>query len=159
MPIVVDTSVAIKWVVTEEYTDNAQALLDDYQRRNDPILVPSLFLYEAPNVLYGFVREGALTMKGCLQAIRDLARLVQPLSPDARMMIRAITIAHALGTKETYDAHFLALAQRTQSVFWTADERFCRAARKRVTDLATTIEMIATYPVPHTSHPAPPNSN
>ncbi len=146
MPVVVDTSVAIKWVVTEEYTDNAQALLDDYQRRNDPIYVPSLFLYEAANVLYGFVRKNILSMDGCKQAIGDLTKLVHPLVPDTRMMIRALVIADALQIENTYDAQFLALAERTRSTIWTADGRFCRAVHKRVKDLTTSIEMIATFP-------------
>ncbi len=148
MPVVVDTSVAIKWLVTEEHTDNAQALLDDYQRRNDPILVPSLFSYEAANVLYGFVGTGILSMDECKQAIHDLSRLVQPFHPDPRLVIRAVAIAHMLRTEKTYDAHFLALAERTRSTYWTADGRFCRAVRKRVTDLATNVEMIQTFPVP-----------
>lgn len=149
MPIVVDTSVAIKWVVTEEFTDNAQALLDNYQRRNDPILVPSLFSYEAANVLYGFVGTGILSIDECKQAIFDLSKLVQPLQPDPRLVVRAVAITHMLGTAKTYDAHFLALAERTRSTYWTPDGRFCRAVRKLVTDLATTVEMIETYPVPH----------
>ncbi len=147
MPVVVDTSVAIKWLVTEEYTDNAQALLDTHQRRNDPIIVPSLFSYEAANVLYGFVRDGVLAMDDCKQAIHDLSRLVQPLLPDPRMVIRAIAIADALGTGKTYDAHFLALAERTRSTYWTADGRFYRAVRKRIADLATDIELIETFPI------------
>lgn len=142
--------------MTEEYTDNAQALLDDYQRRNDPIYVPSLFLYEAANVLYSFVRTGILSMDGCQQAISDLARLVHPLLPDPRMMIRALVIADVLQTENTYDAQFLALAERTRSAFWTADGRFCRAVRKRVTDLTTSIEMIETFPY---DNPAPFDSN
>jgi len=112
MPVVVDTSVAIKWVVTEAYTEHAQALLDEHQRRNDPIYVPSLFLYEASNVLYSFVREGLFPVAACQQAIQDIFKLVHPLTTDARLATRAVSIADTLKTKKTFDAHFLALAER-----------------------------------------------
>ncbi len=157
MPVVVDTSVAIKWVVTEQYTGNAQALLSYHQRRNDPVYVPSLFLYEAANVLHSFVRDGILSINECTQAIRDVTRLVMPLTPDTRMIIRAVMIAHMLGTKETYDGHFLALAERTHSTFWTADARFARAVQTRVADLATDVRLIASYPVPVKPDTDPPD--
>lgn len=46
MPRVLDTSVALKSMVREDFTDNALALRDDSLRRNDPIYVPPLLLYE-----------------------------------------------------------------------------------------------------------------
>lgn len=61
MPRVVDTSVALKWVVHEDFTNNALALRNDSLRRNDPIYVPPLLMYEATNVLYDFARRRNLT--------------------------------------------------------------------------------------------------
>lgn len=146
MPVVVDTSVAIKWVVTEDYTENAQALLAYFQRRNDPIYVPSLFLYEAANVLYSFVRERLFSVQECNQAIQDLFKLVYPVQPDTRMTVRAVVIADALQTKKTFDAHFLALAERMDCTLWTADSNFRRAVLKRDPTVSTAVESISDYP-------------
>jgi predicted nucleic acid-binding protein len=55
MPIVIDTSVALKWVLTELYVDRAEAPRDDLLRQKELLIAPSLLLYEASNVLYQYV--------------------------------------------------------------------------------------------------------
>ncbi|MDQ6832484.1 MAG: type II toxin-antitoxin system VapC family toxin [Chloroflexota bacterium] len=71
-----DISVALKWVVREDFTDNALALRDDRLRRNDPIHVPPLLLYEATNVLYDVARHRYLTDQQADQAVADIAAVV-----------------------------------------------------------------------------------
>ena len=49
--IVVDDSVAAKWYLIEEYSDNAIKLRNDYVRGLVQIIVPSLLEYEVLNAL------------------------------------------------------------------------------------------------------------
>ncbi len=58
MPIVVDTSVALKWVLTEVASANAAALRRDMLHQREEIVAPSLLLSEATNTLYGAGRDG-----------------------------------------------------------------------------------------------------
>jgi predicted nucleic acid-binding protein len=69
MPVVVDTSVAIKWVLAEVYTANARALRDDRIHQQDVLYAPHLLLSEATNVLFQNVRRGALSLSSGQQRL------------------------------------------------------------------------------------------
>ena len=55
MSIVIDASVAVKWVLDEPRSDAALAL------RNEQLAAPALWLAEAANALWRHVRVGELT--------------------------------------------------------------------------------------------------
>lgn len=49
---------------------------------------------------------------------------------DADLRRRALKLAEALSLPATYDAHYLALAERLGAEFWTADRCLAQAAQK-----------------------------
>ncbi len=61
MPIVVDTSVALKWALAEVASANAIALRRDMLHRREEIVAPGLLLYEATNTLYQAGRDGIVS--------------------------------------------------------------------------------------------------
>jgi predicted nucleic acid-binding protein len=56
MTVVVNASVALKWVIEEDGSDAATELL-----LNEPLLAPDLLLVECANVLWAKTRRGVLT--------------------------------------------------------------------------------------------------
>lgn len=132
MPRVVDTSVALKWVVREDFTDNALALRDDSLRNNSPIYVPPLLMYEATNVLYDFARQQKFTELQAEQAVADIAAIVTIVPFDTPQPDSAMRLANRANKQDTYDSQFLAFALSVDCELWTADRRYERAVRTRI---------------------------
>ena len=128
-----DASFAFKWIVDEEYANEARSMLSLWQSTDTLIAAPSLFFYEIVNALYRRVRRGDFTLREVTTRFRELRRVgvqVSALSEDAH--IRAMELAHRFGIPAAYDAHYLALAEVEKCELWTADERLWNAVRSEV---------------------------
>ena len=133
--VVVDTSIAIKWVLNEEDSAVALALLDEWTKKKIAILAPVLLAYEATNTLYQNVRRGKITFDTAKQGLTKviLAGLELDFSQDPALGIRAIELANSFNLLATYDAYYLALAERERCKFWTADTRLLTAVKGKLT--------------------------
>ena len=61
--VVVDTSLAIKWILEEPDSDKADILLVEWSKKRKEILVPALLIYEIANALFQNVRNGEITLE------------------------------------------------------------------------------------------------
>ncbi|HEX6817410.1 MAG TPA: type II toxin-antitoxin system VapC family toxin [Ktedonobacterales bacterium] len=131
--VVVDTSIAVKWMVQEADTANALALLAGWVGNGIMRLTPSLLVYETANALYQHVRLGEIVLSGVSGAMDDLyvTVLVLDAASDRALSVRAVEIAHQLGLGPAYDTQFLALAEQQDCEYWTADLRFWTTAQSR----------------------------
>jgi predicted nucleic acid-binding protein len=120
--VVVDASVAIKWVVEERGSDLAARLLD-----GRPLHAPPLLLIEAANALWVMTRRGSIDGAGAADALEHLRRAPFAALPDVDLTPRALQIAQALG-HPVYDCIYLALALVREVPVVTADRRFVAAA-------------------------------
>jgi predicted nucleic acid-binding protein len=50
--VVVDASLALKWVLSESDSSAAITLLGEWNTRKVEVIAPALFAYEATNILY-----------------------------------------------------------------------------------------------------------
>jgi predicted nucleic acid-binding protein len=125
--LVVDASVAIKWVVEEPGTAEALAL------RRHRLYAPDLLVAECANILWKKVRRRELVEAEAMLAARLLERCDVELMPMRRMLEQATRLAVLLD-HPAYDCLYLALAQSGGHAFVTADERLC--ARVAGRDLA-----------------------
>jgi predicted nucleic acid-binding protein len=134
-PLVLDTSVVLKWFRREEILANhALGLLDAYLNGQRRIVAPSLLSYEVANVLR---YKNDLTTEQIEMALQSLFNLALDwAAPSAPMIRRAAVIAREYDTS-VYDAIFAALAESAGGIFITADERLVRqlAALRYVTFL------------------------
>lgn len=120
--LVVDASVAIKWVVEEPGTAEALAL------RRHRLTAPDLLVPECANILWKKARRKELSEAEALLAARLLERAEVELAPMRRLLEPATQLAVTLG-HPAYDCLYLALAQATNNDFITADERLCAKVR------------------------------
>lgn len=127
--VVVDASLAVKWVITEIHTPEAVHLLADWEQRTVRRLAPSWFVAEVANVLFKGVRRQAMTVPVARLAGRRIARTAVLRPVSLRLAERAIELADHLGLPATHDALYLALAEREGCDFWTADERLWNSAK------------------------------
>jgi predicted nucleic acid-binding protein len=119
--LVIDASIAIKWVVDESGSDKALAL------RRERILAPDLLIAECANVLWKKVRRGELAPPEAVFAARLIERADIHLHPMRALIEPAERMAIALD-HPAYDCFYLALAEATKSEFVTADRDFHRKA-------------------------------
>lgn len=124
MTIVVDASVAIKWVIEEESSNAARALVVQ-----DALTAPDFLAIECANVLWALARAGKLS--------RDLARgaldavLATPIR--LRPTVDYASAAHAIAfdlDQTAYDSVYLAVAIAERARLVTADRTFAAAASR-----------------------------
>ena len=121
---VVDASVAVKWVVAEDGSDAAAALLD-----GRPLVAPELILPECANILWKKATRGELTADEASLAANLLARMEVELVGHRPSMPAALGLALRLG-HPAYDCAYLALAIERDLPMVTADRRLVRAVQK-----------------------------
>jgi predicted nucleic acid-binding protein len=117
---VIDASVAAKWVVEEQDSAEAAALLD-----YDVLYAPDHWLAEAANALWSKVFHGDLTPADATERLAVLMTAPMTETPVARLMARAFEIA-AARMVTVYDALYVALAEHRRVPFVTADARLVR---------------------------------
>jgi predicted nucleic acid-binding protein len=129
--VVVDASIALKWVLDEPDSDRAQILLAEWIDKGLVILAPALLAYEATNSLYRIARKGEITRDRARQALTKIlfTGLELDFSQDASLSMKAMELSERFDRPATYDSHYLALAEREGCEFWTADTRLWNSIR------------------------------
>jgi predicted nucleic acid-binding protein len=121
--IVVDASVAAKWILAEDYSEQAAALFTMAGSRNEPISAPPLLRFEVTNIIRRRIPIDGLTLEQADQLLQQFLAYPIDLVAPLELHRRALALAAALALTAAYDAHYLALAAMLECDFWTADER------------------------------------
>ena len=132
--VVVDASLALKWVLSETDSNTAIALLQRWNTDNMEIIAPALFTYEATNILYRQVVTNKLSyeeVKKLLTKLLSIGILLN-FAQHREISIRAMELSHRFGLPAAYDAHYLALAEHEKCEYWTADTRLWNAVRDKL---------------------------
>jgi predicted nucleic acid-binding protein len=120
--LVVDASVAAKWLLAEALSAKAVGLV---QLENE-LLVPELFWAEIGNILWKKARTGELPDTEAVRRFDDLASMGLRTVSNALIARAAIGVALAAG-RTVYDSVYVALAMHEGCRFVTADERLVNA--------------------------------
>jgi predicted nucleic acid-binding protein len=117
--LLVDASVAVKWLVRENKTDEARRLLDPAYR----LYAPDLFPVEVINTIARRVRRKELSRRDAIERIRVFNAIPVSLHDYHASLAEATSLALSYG-QALYDCIYLALAARMGLPYVTADERF-----------------------------------
>ena len=126
--VVVDASVACKWVLNEEGTADAQSLLARWVAERLQPIAPSWFACEVANIVYRRARAGAITLDGAKTLLSTVLSIVVLRDAPGSDAARAIEMADTAQQQTPYDTCYLALAERERCEYWTDDARFAKAA-------------------------------
>jgi predicted nucleic acid-binding protein len=119
--IVIDASIALKWVISETSSDLADALLDQ------DLIAPVLWLTVAANALWRRTRIGDITAEQAIVRLSDLRKApVTSLAMDPHLD-QALKLTTEIG-HPIYDCLYLAVALHHDTHVVTADRRFASAA-------------------------------
>ncbi len=127
--VVVDASLAVKWLVSEVHSDEAAALARSWVSAGMQPVAPHLMPIEVANALYRRVVRRELSLEVAARLMDSLTAAGIELRESTRLHQRAMALARQVQQSAVYDAHYLALAEMLDCDFRTADERFQRAAR------------------------------
>jgi predicted nucleic acid-binding protein len=123
--LVIDASVAAKWVLPEAESDRAEAL----HVTGEPLVAPTLVLAEIGNAVWKRALQGALTPLQAIDAVTTASGLFTSLVAMEVLARRATEIAIGL-RHPVYDCFYLALAERERCTLVTADARLIAAANR-----------------------------
>jgi predicted nucleic acid-binding protein len=116
--LVVDASIAFKWLVTEADSEAAVSLL-----QNHNVVAPDVLLAECRNAALTHVRRGIISIEQAKQAERDLEALQLRTLASVPFLTHAFTLALEL-SHPIYDCIYLAAAIANDRILATADGRF-----------------------------------
>jgi predicted nucleic acid-binding protein len=123
---IIDSGVIIKWFVDEPLMAQARAILNAFRNGDLVIYVPDLMYAEIGNILWKKQRFQGLRperAQAILETIMDTAFAVVP---TATLFEDAYKIAVTHG-RTMYDSLYVALGQREDCPFVTADEKLFNA--------------------------------
>jgi predicted nucleic acid-binding protein len=118
--LVIDASIAVKWVIEEEGSREAVAL-----RGRGRLIAPDLLVAECANILWKKARRSELARDEALLAARLLQGVDVELVPMRPLLAAAARLALALD-HPAYDCIYLALAVERDCRFVTADQALLR---------------------------------
>ena len=125
--VIVDASVAVKWLVEEADTPVARALAASWVNAGVTPTAPYLMPAEVANALHRRVVDGHLSLGTASELIETLLVSGLELLETRALHSRAIELASLFDQGAVYDVHYLALAEALECELWTADRRFHRA--------------------------------
>jgi predicted nucleic acid-binding protein len=127
--LVVDASVALRWVLKDEKEVRADALLYQCMASLSDMLVPPLFLAEVTNAVYLSVRRHRLTLEEAKLALETIIQIGMQVIEPSGLYLRSLELAVNYGMSNAYDAQYLALAEMKGCESWTADERLAMSIK------------------------------
>ncbi|MGH3928737.1 MAG: type II toxin-antitoxin system VapC family toxin, partial [Pseudonocardiaceae bacterium] len=120
--LVVDASVALKWVVTEPGSEAAALLLDEMAAGAVALFAPEHLVGEVANGLRKRVAQQVLTVEDACEALDAIERLELTFVGGAGRWFHCLPAALEWGIT-AYDALYVLLARDFNAELVTADER------------------------------------
>ena len=142
--IVCDASVIVKWVIKEDYSDYARKIRIDHLNGRVTVIIPSIAIAEVANALRKYYLRGLISadyLRKALNLLRDSLLSVYDITWESVINASELSIKYGISI---YDAIYIDLAMRLNTVMYTADEALIRLLSgnkhvKHVTEYVTPI--------------------
>ena len=123
--VVVDASVAVKWLLPEPGQEAALELQDRYENEQLDLLAPYLLVSEVGNVLWKRAARGDLAPAAARRCFEQFLLDCPILLDSPVVSLAALELARA-HQRSYYDCLYLAWALEYRCDLVTADEKFIR---------------------------------
>lgn len=122
---VVDSSVALKWVIPESHQTEALKLRDEFRVGIHSLIAPDIFTFEVGHVLSKLHRTHKLTEQEAETALAEILTSYPDLRESLPLFPRAFELS--LQTRASlWDCTYLALSEQTGVPLVTADQRLIK---------------------------------
>jgi predicted nucleic acid-binding protein len=140
MKYVLDSSVALKWVLPEADSAKAIRLRDESKNGIHELLAPDIFLAEVANGPASAERQGRIKTGESALLLHDIVRAAPVLHPTPPLLLRAMALA-IVTRRAVYDCIYLALAEAQGCELVTADDLFARGLRASYPFIVTLVTL------------------
>ena len=129
---VVDASVGVKWFIEEDYSDNADKLLEDFANGRVELKAPKSFMQEFCNAIRKYVIRGLLNKQLARKYIEEMSKIpIDYIEIDWKITKDAYEKALELSIT-VYDAIYIVIADMLDATMVTADSRLYRRLKDHV---------------------------
>jgi predicted nucleic acid-binding protein len=125
--VVADSGILLSSVLPEPLSSTAKALLRLWLREGIEIAAPTLFRYELVAVIRKNVARGIISASEAVISRDFVLEYSVQLFMDDDLLRRGYELAARFNRPTAYDTQYLAVAERLNCEFWTADERLYNA--------------------------------
>lgn len=126
MKFVLDSNVAIKWVLPEADTPQAIAIRDDFRRGVHELIAPDVLPVEVAHALTRAERRGVIPNSDSKAKLADVLFVGVTLHAYLSLLDRALEIS-SQARIGVYDCLYVALAEREGCELLTADSRLANS--------------------------------
>ncbi|MGB8212388.1 MAG: type II toxin-antitoxin system VapC family toxin [Anaerolineales bacterium] len=126
LTVCVDASIVIRFTIGQDDVAVMQ-LWKSWASQEAHMVAPTLLFYEVTNGLYQQQKNGRLSPGFVREALDVILAFPIELIGDPALQRRARELAARYNLPASYDAHYLALADRMGIELWTADARLVKA--------------------------------
>lgn len=126
MRLILDASVALKWVLNEDDSAAARLLRADYLAGEHEFIVPDILPVEIGHALTKAERKGAIPVGNAALLATRIILILPELYPNLDLISRAIDISsdYRIGV---HDCVYVALAEQEGAPLITADQKLITA--------------------------------
>ncbi len=125
MRYVLDSCVALKWVLPESDTPKAVRIRTEFIQGTHELIAPDVFPAEVAHALARAERKGILRPPAGARRLQNILTCSPVLHPYLPLLPRAFALASHVRIG-VYDCLYVALAEREKCRFLTADARLVR---------------------------------
>lgn len=130
MIVVVDASILLALGLADEpFHSQAQRALMLWHAAEVQLAAPRLFRSEITAVVRKVVYQERMTVEQGRAVLSQLLSYPVTLYEDVELLKAAFELALRFNHPRTYDAQYMALAERLDCIFWTLDERLFNGVR------------------------------
>ena len=122
MPFVLDSSVALAWILPDEHSDAVDQIADRLE--NDFAVVPAVWPLEVLNALLTATRRARIGTDDMRRLMSDLAALpIEVEQVDMTKILEAVSVLAQRHGLTSYDAAYVELAKRRGLPMATLDRK------------------------------------
>lgn len=132
MPVCVDASVLIHWLVPQQSDPRVYDLVDGWLEEGVELIGPALLFSEVISVLRMQVYKGTMESEDVERIVRLFLRLNIRRIEHLTLYQRAYDLATRFGHPRAYDAHYLAAAEQEGCELWTMDRPLYQSVRQHL---------------------------
>jgi predicted nucleic acid-binding protein len=121
--VCIDASFTVRYLGSLNSDSIYQKQWHHWKTEGYNIVAPTLFMYEVCNAMHRANVAGQITEDEAKNFLEIALNLGIKFQGDIELHKRALNLAQIYNLPATYDAHYLALAERLDCELWTADRR------------------------------------